>query len=275
MTAPLKENSFPSIGCHWELNVSSTWWMDFSAKIYFDQVSTPFCLTPWLSPFPPAFFFQVLPLLFCSICSCFSCLPVDKRDVLLDLQARALSHVFQSQWVSECVCTTLIPASVSQTARAEWLIGARQCDLRQGEHTQSYSSRSNSSAIIGALAWVMLFGWPCMRRQEELRAWFDTWIHLGLRCCYMLEEKRQTELEKIIERKSWKEYWQDLSWFRAVIFYKLKQCENCIRNIQNVWFLCRPQTRMVRRSLHSLPYSSHPPFPGLTFPSHLYKQQWL
>lgn len=55
MTAPLKENSFPSIGCHRELNVSSTWWMDFSAKIYFDQVSTPFCLTPWLSPFPPAF----------------------------------------------------------------------------------------------------------------------------------------------------------------------------------------------------------------------------
>lgn len=53
MTASLTENSFPSTRCRYELNVSSTWWMDLSAKIYFDQVSAPFCLTPWLSLFSP------------------------------------------------------------------------------------------------------------------------------------------------------------------------------------------------------------------------------
>lgn len=35
-----------------------------------------------------------------------------------------------------------------------------------------------------------------MRRREELGAWFDTRIHLGSRCYCMLEEKRQTELER-------------------------------------------------------------------------------
>lgn len=35
-----------------------------------------------------------------------------------------------------------------------------------------------------------------MRRREELGAWFDTWIHLGSRCYYMLEEKRQTAFER-------------------------------------------------------------------------------
>lgn len=51
MTASLTGNSFHSARCHYKLNVSSTWWMALSAKIYFDQVSALFCVTLWLSPF--------------------------------------------------------------------------------------------------------------------------------------------------------------------------------------------------------------------------------
>lgn len=195
MTASLTENSFPSTRCHYELNVSSTWWMDFSAKIYFDQVSALCCLTPWLSPFlpPSATVFQVL-----SFCQATS---LHRRLFFLSYsrQAWCLAVICElepwamcfrvSEWVCVCACATLIPGLSQSDGQAEWLIGARQSDLRQGEHTQSYSSRSNSSTITGALVWVMLYRLPCMRGQEQRRGWFDTQIHLGSHCYYMLQEK--------------------------------------------------------------------------------------
>lgn len=137
--------------------------MDFSAKIYFDQVSAPFSfLTPWLSPFSCLHFF----------CSCFPPVStVDKRNVLLDGWAPSPEPCVPeslSQWACAPV-TLILNLSQSDGQREKWLIGARPCDLRQGEHTQSYSSRSYRGAITGALLWVMSCAWPCMRRPEELR----------------------------------------------------------------------------------------------------------
>lgn len=130
MTASLTENSFPSTRCHCELNVSSTWWMDFSAKIYFDPVSAPFCLTPWLSLFLLSFpslchCFSSLIFLFVrqlhSTGACFSCRTVDKHDVL-QWSVSPGPEPCVSESASVCMCPTLIPASVSQTAkRSDWL----------------------------------------------------------------------------------------------------------------------------------------------------------
>ena len=191
MTASLTENSFPSTRCHYELNVSSTWWIDLSAKIYFDQVSAPFCVTPWLSPFLSSFpsfchllFFKSVFLLSnpTPYASVFSCHTVDKHDVLQwsvspSPEPCVSESVCVCVHVSVCVyiCAHNIDSGFTQSdSQAEWLIGALQSDLRQGEHTQSYSSRSNSSTITGPLIWVMLYRLPCMRGQEQRRGWFDT-----------------------------------------------------------------------------------------------------
>lgn len=170
-------NSFLSACCHCELNVSSAWWMALSAKIYFDQVSALLCLTPLTQPFPPFFFSQGTPkaqvFLLCSR---------QAQSLAVICKPRPRAMYFRA---SPCLCAALIVASVSQTAK-QWLIGARQSDLRQREHTQSYSSRSNSSTITGALIWVMLYRLPCMIGQEQQRGWFDTQIHLGSLCYYKL-----------------------------------------------------------------------------------------
>lgn len=139
MTASLTENSFPSARCHYELNVSSTWWMDLSAKIYFDQVSAPFCATPWLSPFLPSspsschlLFFFFLSLLFFvkqlrSIGFFFSCHTVDKHDVLQGSVSPS-----PEPCVSESVCVCMCmwhwswlhsvrqPSRVIDWSSAEW-----------------------------------------------------------------------------------------------------------------------------------------------------------
>lgn len=130
MTASLTENSFPSIHCHCELNVSSTWWMAFSAKICFDQVSALFCLTP-----PDSAPFSSLSS-FCRKVLSFFCqaTPVHRRlaFLLCSGQALCLAVICEPKpWamcfrvsglVSVCMCTTLIPASVSQTTKqSDWL----------------------------------------------------------------------------------------------------------------------------------------------------------
>lgn len=165
MTASLTGNSFHSARCHYKLNVSSTWWMALSAKIYFDQVSALFCVTLWLSPF------SLSSLLFLHSVSA-KMTPL--RTLLFCLsysrQAQCLSVICRSRpwamWLRVPVCARvwmrekkrkkrkekkdIDPGYIQSVSQAEWLIGALQSDLKQGEHTQSYSSRSNSSAITEA-----------------------------------------------------------------------------------------------------------------------------
>lgn len=99
--------------------------------------------------------------------------------------------------VSEGVCD--IDSGFSQSdGQAEWLIGARQSDLGQGEHTQSYSSRSNRSTVTQAVIWVMLYRLPCMRALEK-KAWHSDSLGVILRL-HAIEKERGSV--------SWKEYWQ-------------------------------------------------------------------
>lgn len=130
--------------------------MDLSAKIYFDQVSAPFYLTPWLSLFlrfpliycalNPSFFVKQLYSTGLCFFYCMAWCPA----VIFEL--KALSHVFQSQ----CLCAALILASVSQTTK-QWLIEALESDLRIREHARSHSNKSCCTIITGYLIWAMLY----------------------------------------------------------------------------------------------------------------------
>ena len=104
--------------------------------------------------------------------------------------------------VCVCVCVCDIDPGFSQSdGKAEWLIGARQSDLRQGEHTQSYSCRSNSSTVTAGLVWVMLYRLPCMRGQEQL----DTQIHSGVTLLWhAVKKKKKTWEEERVGKAYWK-----------------------------------------------------------------------
>lgn len=208
MTAFLTENSFPSIRCHCELNVSSTWWMDFSAKIYFDQVSAPFCLTLWLSPFL---------LSFPSLCHCFSSLiffsfffcqatPLHRRLFFLPYsrQAWCLAVICEpepwamcfrvSELVSVCMCATLIPASVSQTAKqSDWLeLGRVTWDK---ENIRRVILADQTAALLWEPSYELCYtgchAWEDRRSGGDGLTVRFTWGHTAITCCR--KSKRQTE----------------------------------------------------------------------------------
>ena len=128
------------------------------------------------SLFPPsAIVFQVLS--FCveqvhSIGACFSLCTVDKYDVLpWSVSPSPEPCVLESVSKRVCVCAQHWSWFSQSDGKAKWLIGARQSDLIQGEHSQSYSSRSNSSSIIEALEYEL----SCTgcHAWEDRRSWGD------------------------------------------------------------------------------------------------------
>lgn len=200
MTASLTENSFPSTRCHYELNVSSTWWMDFSAKIYFDQVSALCCLTPWLSPFlpPSATVFQVL-----SFCQATS---LHRRLFFLSYsrQAWCLAVICElepwamcfrvSEWVCVCACATLIPASVSQTAKqSDWLeLGRVTWDK---ENIRRVILADQTAALLQGPSYELCYtgchAWEDRSSGGDGLTLRFTWGHTAITCCRKSKRKRE------------------------------------------------------------------------------------
>lgn len=134
---------------------------------------------------------------------------------------------------SPCLCAALIVASVSQTAK-QWLIGARQSDLRQREHTQSYSSRSNSSTITGPhMSYVIQAAMHDWAGAAEGMVWHSD--SLGVTLLLQAVGKvggRWSRKSSWKERLPWREYWHVIDTklakaVRKVGTGKFWLCKNC------------------------------------------------
>lgn len=109
------------------------------------------------------------------LCTVGFCLPAIKWTSIIfcsDMWARAWAMCFR---VSVCVCVRDIDPGFTQLdGQAEWLIGARQSDLRQGEHTHtSYSSRSTGAVISHVMP-------TAMHEKAQQKAWLDTLLAIGI-----------------------------------------------------------------------------------------------
>ena len=235
MTASLTENSFHSARCHYKLNVSSTWWMDLSAKIYFDQVSAPFSVTLWLSPFLSSFLSSFHLSFFPSLSFRWETLPHGLRFYLsCSRQAWCLAVICEPRpWamcfrVSMCVHATLILAWFSQTAKqSDWL---ELCRV-------TWDKENIRRVILADQTATLLQGPSYELWYTDCHAWEDrsskgdgltsrsTWGHTAITCCK--KRKRKREKEKLIERN------HVMKWVLA----ECDWCQTCLhsKNSEFTW----------------------------------------